>query len=52
VIADHPQLVAELRAPYLAWVRERNGELADWLEAVDRNGDWLPAAGRAWKGMI
>jgi hypothetical protein len=33
-------------------VRERNPEMAAWIEAVDRGGDWLPDAGRAWKGMI
>jgi arylsulfatase A-like enzyme len=52
VIAEHPRLAGELRAGYLAWVRERNPEMAAWLEAVDRDGDWLPDAGRAWKGQI
>ena len=52
VLAGHAPLAAELRAEYLAWVRERNPEMGAWIEAVDRDGDWLPDAGRAWKGMI
>ena len=52
VLAGHAPLAAELRAEYLAWVGERNPEMVAWIEAVDRDGDWLPDAGRAWKGMI
>jgi arylsulfatase A-like enzyme len=52
VIGEQRQLAAELRRDYLAWVRERNPEMAGWIEQVERDPDWLPDAAKAWKGMV
>ena len=52
VLGEHRQLAEELRAEYLAWVRERNAEMAEWIEQVERDGEWQPDAARAWKGMV
>ena len=46
------QLAEELRAEYVAWVRERSPEVAEWIEQVERDGDWQPDAAKAWKGTI
>jgi arylsulfatase A-like enzyme len=52
VIAEHRAPASELRDEYLAWVRERNPEMAEWIAQVERDGAWQPEAARAWKGMI
>ena len=52
VIAGQRQLADELRREYLAWARERNPEVAGWIEQVERDPEWRPDAERAWKGMV
>jgi arylsulfatase A-like enzyme len=52
VIGAHRQLADELRRDYLAWLRERNPEIAGWVDEVERDPAWLPDAAKAWKGMI
>jgi hypothetical protein len=51
-LGEQRQLAEELRREYLAWVRERNAEMGQWIEAVERDGGWQPDAARAWKGMV
>jgi arylsulfatase A-like enzyme len=52
VIGEQRALADELRRDYLGWLRERSGEMAGWVEAVERDGTWQPDPARAWKGPI
>ncbi|HET7768698.1 MAG TPA: sulfatase [Chloroflexota bacterium] len=52
LLGQHRQLAEELHTEYLAWVRARNPEMADWIEQVERDPAWQPDATKAWKGMV
>src|SRR5688572_12483607 len=42
--ADKPEIARDLRAAYLGWMREQNPQMAEWMEAAERDPSFrIPA---------
>jgi arylsulfatase A-like enzyme len=49
---DQPEMARELRARYLGWLREQNADLADWIEAVERDAKFWPDSPNLFRGFL
>lgn len=50
--ATRPEIAGELRGEYLAWLGRQHPEMRAWLEAIERDPDFRPAATQLFQGRL
>jgi arylsulfatase A-like enzyme len=50
--ATHPEIARDLRAAYLGWLREQQADMAEWLQAIERDPSYRPNPSKLFRGTL